>query len=91
VWTKLKIVLSRIDHFFGDGLSSLSFLFPPNQKHDVLDLSVLNIGKIAIFPQLRRTMVPREVGMVQANVGQKRLKRNILRRFFLRSIVDFLK
>jgi hypothetical protein len=36
VWTKLKIVLSRIHHFFGDGLSSLSFLFPPNQKHDVL-------------------------------------------------------
>jgi hypothetical protein len=30
-------------------------------------------------------------GMVHANVGQKRLKRNILRRFFLRSIVDFLK
>jgi len=41
VWTKLEIALSRIDNFFGDGLSSLSFLFPPNVKHDVLDLSVL--------------------------------------------------
>jgi hypothetical protein len=36
VWTKLEIVLSRTDHFFGDGLSSLSFLIPPNVKHDVL-------------------------------------------------------
>jgi hypothetical protein len=42
VWTKLEIALSRIDHFFGDGLSSLSFLFPPNVKVYVLDLSVLN-------------------------------------------------
>ena len=41
MWTKLEIVLSRIDHFFGDGLSSLSFLFPPNVKVCVLDLSVL--------------------------------------------------
>ena len=37
LWTKLEIVLSRTDHFFGDGLSSLSFLFPPNQKVYVLD------------------------------------------------------
>jgi hypothetical protein len=41
LWTKLEIVLSRINHFFGDGLSSLSFLFPPNVKVCVLDLSVL--------------------------------------------------
>jgi hypothetical protein len=41
VWTKLEIVLSRTDHFFGDGLSSLSFLFPPNVKHDVLGYTVL--------------------------------------------------
>jgi len=41
VWTKLEITLSRTNHFFGDGLSSSSFLFPPNVKHDVLDLSVL--------------------------------------------------
>jgi hypothetical protein len=45
LWTKLEIDLSQIDHFFGDGLSSLSFLFPPNQKHGVLDLSVLNCKK----------------------------------------------
>ena len=30
-------------------------------------------------------MCASRVGMVQANVGQKRLKRNILRRFFFRS------
>jgi hypothetical protein len=39
--SKLEIALSRNDHFFGNGLSSSSFLFPPNVKHDVLDLSVL--------------------------------------------------
>ena len=43
MWTKLEIVLSRTDHFFGDGLSSLSFLFPPNVKHDVSGYTVLNI------------------------------------------------
>ena len=42
MWTKLEIVVSRIDHFFGDGLSSLSFWFPPNVKVYVLDLSVLH-------------------------------------------------
>ncbi len=42
VGTKLEIALSRTDHFFGNGLSSTSFLFPPNVKHDVLDLSFLN-------------------------------------------------
>jgi hypothetical protein len=36
-------------------------------------------------------LVKMKRGMVQANVGQKRLKRNILRRLFLGSIVDFLK
>ena len=41
LWTKLEIALSRNDHFFGNGLSSSSFLFPPNVKHDVLDTSVL--------------------------------------------------
>jgi hypothetical protein len=41
LWTKLEIVLSRNDHFFGDGLSSLSFLFPPNVKQDVLGYTVL--------------------------------------------------
>jgi hypothetical protein len=41
LWTKLEIALSRNDHFFGNGLSSSSFLFPPNVKHDVLDISVL--------------------------------------------------
>ena len=44
MWTKLEIVLS-LDHFFGDGLSSLSFLFPPNVKVCVLDLSVLFLGE----------------------------------------------
>jgi len=42
LWTKLEIALSRNDHFFGNGLSSSSFLFPPNQKVYVLDLSVIN-------------------------------------------------
>jgi hypothetical protein len=41
LWSKLEIALSRNDHFFGNGLSSSSFLFPPNQKVYVLDLSVL--------------------------------------------------
>ena len=41
LWSKLEIALSRNDHFFGNGLSSSSFLFPPNVKHDVLDISVL--------------------------------------------------
>jgi hypothetical protein len=49
VWTKLKIVLSRIDHFFGDGLSSLSFLVPPNPEVCVLDLSVLNNVVVVVF------------------------------------------
>jgi len=40
LWTKLEIALSRTDHFFGNGLSSSSFLFPPNVKHDVLDISL---------------------------------------------------
>jgi hypothetical protein len=38
-------VLSRTDHFFGDGLSSSSFLFPPNQRVYVLDLSVLQADR----------------------------------------------
>jgi hypothetical protein len=48
VFTKLKIVLSRIDHFFGDGLSSLSFLVPPNPEVCVLDLSVLYWSRVEI-------------------------------------------
>jgi hypothetical protein len=43
LWSKLEIALSRNDHFFGNGLSSSSFLFPPNVKHDVLDISVLSV------------------------------------------------
>ena len=43
LWTNLEIDLSRTDHFFIFGLSSSSFLFPPNVKVYVLDLSVLNL------------------------------------------------
>jgi hypothetical protein len=41
LWSKLEIALSQNDHFFGNGLSSSSFLFPPNVKHDVLDISLI--------------------------------------------------
>jgi hypothetical protein len=41
MWTKLEIVLSRTDHFFGNSLSSLSFLFPPNVKVYVLGYSLI--------------------------------------------------
>jgi len=41
LWKKLEIALSRNDHFFGHGLSSSSFLFPPNINIDVLDYTVL--------------------------------------------------
>ena len=42
LWSKLEIALSRNDHFFGNGLSSSSFLFPPNVKHDVVeDISLI--------------------------------------------------
>ncbi len=44
LWTYLEINLSRTDHFFIFGLSSWSFSFPPNIKHDVLDLSVYVIS-----------------------------------------------
>ena len=49
LWSKLEITLSQNDHFFGNGLSSSSFLFPPNIKHDVLDISVLCVLGAIVF------------------------------------------
>jgi hypothetical protein len=54
LWSKLEIALSRNDHFFGNGLSSSSFLFPPNVKHDVLDISVLFGGRYLVDISVRR-------------------------------------
>ena len=41
VWGKNEIDLSQNDHFFGDGLSDSSFLFPPNQTVYLFGLTVL--------------------------------------------------
>jgi hypothetical protein len=41
VWGKNEIDLSQNDHFFGDGLSDSSFLFPPNQTLYLIGLTVL--------------------------------------------------
>jgi hypothetical protein len=41
VWKKNEIDLSGKGHFFGDGLSDSSLLFPPNPTVYLFDLTVL--------------------------------------------------
>ena len=48
MWKRNEIDLSRNDHFFGDGLSDSSFLFPPNPIVYLFGLTVLYVDVLLL-------------------------------------------